>query len=80
MSGRTVDGQHVRLKNVVIERLRVKNAVRVLDSQGLPQAPVNDLTLRDCEFNGVTQTSIIKHTREVRLEKVRVNEKLVQSL
>ena len=58
----------------------MKNAVRVLDSQGLPQAPVNDLTLRDCEFNGVTQPSIIKHTREVRLEKVRVNEKLVQAI
>ncbi len=69
-----------QLKNVVVERLRVKNAVRVLDSQGLPQAPVNDITLRDCEFGGVTQPSIIKHTREVKLEKVRVNDKLVQEL
>jgi polygalacturonase len=69
-----------QLKNVVVERLKVKNTVRVLDSQGLPQAPVNDLTLRDCEFNGVTQPSIIKHTREVKLEKVRVNDKLVREL
>ena len=29
-----------QLRNVVVERLRVKNAIRVLDSQGLPQAPV----------------------------------------
>jgi polygalacturonase len=69
-----------QLRNVVIERLRVKNAVRVLDSQGLPKAPVNDLTLRDCEFRGVTQPSIIKYTREVKLEKVSVNNRLVQSL
>ena len=69
-----------QLKNVVVERLRVKNAVRVLDSQGLPQAPVNDITLRDCEFEGVTQPSIIKHTREVNLEKVRVNGRLLKSL
>jgi polygalacturonase len=69
-----------QLKNVVIERLRVKNAVRVLDSQGLPQAPVNDITIRDSEFGGVTQPSIIRHTREVRLDKVRVNDKLVQEL
>src|SRR5262245_50518034 len=69
-----------QLKNVVVERLKVKNAVRVLDSQGLPQAPVNDLTLRDCEFNGVTQPSIIKYTRTVNLEKVRVNAKLVRQL
>ncbi|HEU4780528.1 MAG TPA: glycoside hydrolase family 28 protein [Steroidobacteraceae bacterium] len=69
-----------QLRNVVIERLRVKNAVRVLDSQGLPKAPVNDLTLRDCEFNGVTQPSIVKFTRELKLEKVRVNEKVVREL
>ncbi len=69
-----------RLRNVVVERLRVKNAVRVLDSQGLPQAPVDDITLRDCEFRGVTEPSIIKHTREVKLERVKVNDKLVQSL
>jgi hypothetical protein len=58
----------------------VKNAVRVLDSQGLPQAPVDDITIRDSEFGGVTQPSIIRHTREVRLERVRVNDKLVQEL
>ena len=69
-----------QLRNVVVERLRVKNAVRVLDSQGLPKAPVNDITLRDCSFDGVTQPSIIKHTRAVNLEKVRVNDQVVQSL
>jgi polygalacturonase len=69
-----------QLRNVVVERLRVKNAVRVLDSQGLPKAPVNDITLRDCTFDGVTQPSIIKHTRTVNLDKVRVNQKLVQQL
>ncbi len=69
-----------QLRNVVIERLRVRNAVRVLDSQGLPKAPVNDLTLRDCSFKGVTQPSIIKTRAAVKLEKVRVNDKLVTEL
>jgi polygalacturonase len=69
-----------RLRNVVIERLRVKNAVRVLDSQGLPAAPIEDLTLRDCEFDGVTQPSVVKHTRSVKLENVSVNNRQVQEL
>ena len=69
-----------QLRNVVVERLRVKKAVRVLDSQGLPKAPVNDITIRDSEFGGVTEASIIRHTREVRLEKVKVNDRLVQAL
>jgi polygalacturonase len=69
-----------QLRNVVVERLRVKSAVRVLDSQGIPQASVGDITLRDCEFNGVTQPSIVKYTRSVKLEQVRVNNQLVQEL
>jgi polygalacturonase len=69
-----------QLRNVVVERLHVKKAVRVLDSQGLPQAPVSDVNLKDCSFEGVTQASIIKHTRAVNLEKVRVNDEWVQSL
>jgi len=69
-----------QLRNVFVERLHVKKAIRVLDSQGLPKAPVNDITLRDCSFNGVTQPSIVRYTRSVRLEKVRVNDKLVTAL
>jgi polygalacturonase len=69
-----------QLRNVVVERLKVKHAVRVLDSQGLPQAPVNDITLKDCEFSGVTQPSIVKYTKSVKLERVRVNDQLVREL
>jgi len=65
---------------VVIERLQVKKAIRLLHSHGLPKAPVGDLTLRDCSFEGVTLPSIIKYTRGVRLENVRVNHKWVQEL
>ncbi len=68
------------LRNVVIERLRVKNAVCVLDTQGLPLAPVSDITLRDCEFGAVTKPSVIEFTKEVKLERVKVNGKLVQEL
>jgi hypothetical protein len=38
------------------------------------------VTLKDCSFGGVTQPSIVKYTRAVNLEKVRVNDKLVQTL
>lgn len=69
-----------QLRHVVVERLRVQKAVRVLDSQGLPQAPVSDITLKDCEFAGVTQPSIVKYTREVNLERVRVNDRIVAAL
>jgi polygalacturonase len=69
-----------RLRNVVIERLRAAQAVRVLDSQGLPGAPVTDITLRDCSFDGVTQPSIVRHTERLVLDNVRVNGKRVETL
>jgi polygalacturonase len=69
-----------QLRNVVVERLRVRNAVRVLDSQGLPRAPIGDITLKDCSFDGVTQPSIVRYTRAVNLEKVHVNQQLVHEL
>jgi polygalacturonase len=69
-----------RLRNVVIERLKAAQAVRVLDSQGLPGAPVTDITLRDCSFDGVTQPSIIRHTERLVLDNVRVNGKAVRAL
>ena len=68
------------LRNVVIERLRADDAVRVLDSQGLPGAPVEGITLRDCDFRGVTEPSIIRHTNGLKLERVRVNGRSVDSL
>jgi polygalacturonase len=68
------------LRNVVIERLRARQANRVIDSQGLPGAPVTDVTLRDCSFEGVTQPSIVKHTERLALDHVRVNGEIVRSL
>jgi hypothetical protein len=52
----------------------------VLDSQGLPGAPVTDIALKDCIFDGVTQPSVIRHTERVALANVRVNGKVVSAL
>ncbi|TFI56901.1 glycoside hydrolase family 28 protein [Sphingomonas parva] len=68
------------LRNVVVERLRADSAVRVLDSQGLPGAPVEGITLRDCDFGGVTQPSIVRYTEGLRLDNVRVNGRRVERL
>ena len=69
-----------KLRNIVVERMRVKKSARVLDSQGLPRAPVDDITLRDCSFEGVTHKSIIKYTSRVTLERVRVNGRAVKEI
>ncbi|QAY76010.1 glycoside hydrolase family 28 protein [Sphingosinicella sp. BN140058] len=69
-----------QLRNIVVERLRARKAVRVIDSQGLPGAPVEGITLRDCAFDGVTEKSIVRHTSGLRLERVRINGRAVDRL
>ena len=69
-----------QLRNIVVERLRSKKAVRIIDSQGLPGAPVQGITLRDCDFRGVTEKSILRHTEGLRLDNVRVNGRFVKPL
>lgn len=68
------------LSRVVIEKLTADYALCVLDSQGLPEAPVSDITMRGCRFDGVTEPSIITYTDNLRLEDVRVNEHLITRL
>lgn len=68
------------LRHVSIERLRATHAKRVLDSQGLPKAPIHDIRFSDCRFDGVTEPSIIRFTDGVTLDHVMVNGRLVRSL
>jgi polygalacturonase len=68
------------LRNITVERLRASGAARVIDSQGLPGAPVRDLALRDCSFDRVTQPSIVRFTEGLTLDRVRVNGAPVRTL
>lgn len=61
------------LRNVTIERLAARHAVMALDSQGLPNAPIERVRLSDCSFDGVTSPSTIAHTNGLVLDRVRVN-------
>jgi polygalacturonase len=68
------------LSNVVIERLTVEHASRVMNCQGLAGAPVGTITLRDCRFEEVSDPSIIEHTESVVLDDVRVGGQRVKKL
>jgi polygalacturonase len=68
------------LRNVLVQRLNVAKATRVLDSQGLPGAPVGALRIEDCSFEGVTDPSILVESPDVTLARVRVNGKAVDRL
>lgn len=68
------------VRDVTVEHLHVKNAGRVLDIQGLPGAPVRNITLRDCSFDGVDEKSIVRFAEGLSLTNVCVNGQSVTSL
>jgi polygalacturonase len=68
------------LRGVKIERMRARAAAQVVDLQGLSGAPLRDIVLRDCHFEGVTKPSVIAHTTRLRLERVTVNGRSVATL
>ena len=68
------------LRDVTIERVTATRAGRALDVQGLPGAPIERLTIRDCRFDGVTRPSIVADTRGLVLSGNNVNGAPVASL
>lgn len=61
------------LRDVVIERVKVAQAGQVLDLQGLVSDSVSDVTLRDCQFNGVARPDVVRNTQRLKMENVAVN-------
>lgn len=47
---------------------------------GLPKAPVRDIALVNCDFQGVADRSIVRHVEGLRLTNVRVNGRPATSL
>lgn len=61
------------LRDVLVERMRVAKAARVIDAEGLPKAHIGDLTIRESRFDGVTQGSVVRFVDRLTLDHVTVN-------
>ena len=51
-----------------------------MDLQGFPNAPITDVHLADCTFENTARESILKNVRNLTLNHVRVNGKVVSSM
>jgi polygalacturonase len=68
------------LRDVVIQNVRSAKSRFAVDLQGLAKAPAEQITLADCEFQGVAEPSVVKFVKGLKLENVRVNGRIVTSL
>ena len=68
------------LRNLTVEKLVSGKSRYAVDLQGLPNAELENITLRDYVFNNVAEPSIVKYVDGIRLENVTINGKPVTRL
>ncbi len=74
-------GAHIPLvRNVQIDGLTCGTGNRALDLQGLDNAPIFDISLKNCTFGTMKNASIVKNVKGLKLEKVSIGGKSVDSL
>jgi polygalacturonase len=68
------------VRNYVVENLTCGKGNRAVDLQGLDNAPIYDIVMKNCAFEAIEKPSVVKNVRGVRLENVKINGKVVENL
>lgn len=67
-------------RNISVINMKSQKSRYALDLQGFQDAPIENVSLTDCEFNGVEEGNAIANVNGLKLNNVRINGKLVESL
>ncbi len=74
-------GAHIPLvRNVQIDGLTCGTGNRAVDLQGLDNAPIFDVSLKNCTFGEMKNKSIVKNVKGIKLENVKIGGMPVDSL
>jgi polygalacturonase len=65
-------------RNVVLENVTTNKAEYGLYLRGFANAPIRDVSLVDCTFNGVAKADLLEHVDGLSMRNVRVNGKVVE--
>jgi polygalacturonase len=69
------------VRNVVLEKVKLTDKAQyALYLRGFAKAPIGNVSLIDCDFNGVEKPSVLEYADAVTLRNVRVNGKVVDRL
>ena len=74
-------GEYVPLvRNYVVENLTCAKGSRAVDLQGLDNAPIFDVVMRNCAFGAIEKPSVVKNVKNLKLENVKIGGKVVDNL
>ena len=68
------------VRNYVVENLTCGKGNRAVDLQGLDNAPIYNVVMKNCTFKVIEKPSIVKNVNGVKLENVKINGKVIESL
>lgn len=68
------------MRNYVVENLTCTTGNRAVDLQGLDNAPIVDVTLKNCSFGEIKNSSVVKNVRGLNLSNVKVGGAVVDKL
>ncbi len=68
------------MRNLQVEGLKCKTGNRALDLQGFENAPIYDVSLKNCSFGEMKAASVIKNVKGLKLDRVTVSGKVVDKL
>lgn len=74
-------GEHIPLvRNVQIDGLTCGSGNRAVDLQGLDNAPIYEISLKNCKFGEMKNPSVVKNVKGLKLDRVSIGGKSVSSL
>ncbi len=65
------------LRNLQVQNLKSGKSQYAMDLQGFENAPITDVHLSDCTFENASRDSIVKNVKNLTLNNVRINGKLM---
>ena len=68
------------MRNYVVENLTSGKSNYGVDIQGLDNAPIYDISLKNSSFDNVESGNIFKNIKGVKLENVKFNQKTIDKL
>jgi polygalacturonase len=68
------------VRDYTVDNLRSARSKHALDVQGLSEAPIVNLQLKNCTFDNVAEGNIVKNVKDATLENVKINGKTADSL
>lgn len=68
------------VRNFSVENLVAQDCNKAVDLQGLDNAPLYDIVFKNCDFGKVKNTNIVKNVKNLKLDNVKMNGKIVDKL